>query len=75
MVAVEEPELAGIVLFAGPGIPIRDLMVTQQRLLALDAGATVSQALVLSAMYDVIYDALNVHTDRIAIIETVQAYL
>ena len=74
MVARDQSEVAGVVLLAGPGIPIIDLMRLQYRLFSLAAGATVPQADALASMYHVIHEVLNAETDRITIYTRIQAH-
>ncbi len=74
MVAARMPELGFIVLLAGPGIPIDELIVTQIGLFALEAGASDEEAEVLRAMHRTIHQVLNTQEDRAEIFTSIGAY-
>ena len=74
MVASRSPEVSFIVLLAGPGTPITELIIAQIGLFALDGGATEAQAQALRAIYRVIHHAVVTAGERSAIYNEVYAY-
>jgi pimeloyl-ACP methyl ester carboxylesterase len=74
MVASRSPELGFIVLLAGPGIRLDELIVTQIGLFALEGGASEAQVEALRAMYRAIHRVLNTGEDRAAIYAAIGAY-
>jgi uncharacterized protein len=74
MVAAGSPEVDFIVLLAGPGIPIDELIVTQIGLFALEGGATEEEAEAQRGMHRVIHQTLNAEEDRAEIYTAIHAY-
>jgi len=74
MVASQSPEVAFIVLLAGPGIRLDELILTQIGLFALADGATEAQASALRAINHVIDQAIVTAVDRAAVYTAVGAY-
>jgi pimeloyl-ACP methyl ester carboxylesterase len=74
MVAARSSEVAFIVLLAGPGVPLDELLVTQMGQFAVADGATERQVAALLAMYRVIHRAVATETDRNAVYTAIGAY-
>ncbi len=74
MVASRSPQVALIVLLAGPGIRLDELIVTQHGLFALADGASEAQVEALRAMYRVIHQTIVAEEDRAAVYSAIGAY-
>jgi len=74
MIASRSPEVAFIVLLAGPGTPIEELIIAQIGLFSLEAGATENQAEALQSMHGAINRAVVSAGERSAIYNEVYAY-
>ena len=74
MVASRSSQVAFIVLLAGPGIRLDELIVTQLGLFALADGASEAQVAALRAMSRVIHQAIVAEENRAAVYTAVSAY-